>query len=82
MEKIKVFKIADLKDLEMQVALGDITYGRMVEILNDMAYFKYSKVKKLNEPAVSNLLKCDIGMMRTYCRFGGECEDCKHYKKY
>ena len=53
MEKIKVFKIADLKDLEMQVALGDITYGRMVEILNDMAYFKYSKVKKLNEPAVS-----------------------------
>ena len=53
-----------------------VKYGEMLIEEHD------SKVKKLNEPAVSNLLKCDIGMMRTYCRCGSECEDCKHYKKY
>ena len=78
----KVFKVADIRDLEQKVALGEISYSKMVELMNEKAEQHYSKVKKLNEPAVSNLFKCDIGMMRTYCRCGSECVDCKHYKKY
>lgn len=53
MKKEKVFKTADLRDLEQQVATGAISYGRMVEILNDMAYKKYSEVNKLNLIPVS-----------------------------
>ena len=52
----KVFKVADIRDLEQKVALGEISYSRMVEMLNEKAEEHYSKVKKLNEPAVS---KCD-----------------------
>ena len=49
----KVFKVADIRDLEQKVALGEMSYSRMVEVLNEMAEEYYSKVKKLNEPAVS-----------------------------
>ena len=49
----KVFKVADIRDLEQKVALGEMSYSRMVEILNEKAEQHYSKVKKLNEPAVS-----------------------------
>lgn len=37
----KVFKIADIRNLERQVANGEITYSRMVEILNEKAYYEY-----------------------------------------
>ena len=49
----KVFKVADIRDLEQKVALGEISYSKMVEIMNEKAEEHYSKVKKLNEPAVS-----------------------------
>ena len=49
----KVFKVADIRDLEQKVALGEMSYSRMVEVLNEKAEEHYSKVKKLNEPAVS-----------------------------
>ena len=50
----KVFKVADIRDLEQKVTLGEISYGKMVELMNEKAEQHYSKVKKLNEPAVSN----------------------------
>lgn len=50
----KVFKVADIRDLEQKVALGEMSYSRMVEVLNEKAEEHYSKVKKLNEPVVSN----------------------------
>ena len=49
----KVFKVADIRDLEQKVALGEMSYSRMVEVLNEKTEEYYSKVKKLNEPAVS-----------------------------
>ena len=50
----KVFKVADIRDLEQKVALGEMSYSRMVEVLNEKAEEHYSKVKKLNTPVVSN----------------------------
>ena len=41
----KVFKTAHIRDLERRVALGKITYSRMVEILNEMAYKEYANVE-------------------------------------
>lgn len=46
----KVFKVADIRDLEQKVALGEMSYSRMVEVLNEKTEEYYSKVKKLNEP--------------------------------
>ena len=79
----KVFKIADIKDLDMQVASGEITYGRMVEILNEKAYWHYSKVKKLNIPAVIKSVciapkgECDR-KPEDVCK---ECECCKYLEQ-
>jgi hypothetical protein len=42
-EKYKFFKIAHMRDLENQVARAEISYSRMVEIINDMAYEFYVK---------------------------------------
>jgi hypothetical protein len=43
--KPKCFKIADIRELEKQVSLGEISYSRMVEIMNEMAD-KFYKIKK------------------------------------
>lgn len=37
----KVFKVADIHELLKQVSLGEISYSRMVEIMNEMAYEAY-----------------------------------------
>jgi len=37
----KVFKIADIRDLDEKVSRGEISYSRMVEILNEMAEKSY-----------------------------------------
>jgi len=50
----KVFRIADIRKLEQQVSKGEISYSRMVEIMNEMANLAHSKVKKLPIPAVSH----------------------------
>ena len=39
----KVLKVSDLRKLEKQVLLGQISYSRMVEIINYMAYEVYCK---------------------------------------
>lgn len=48
----KVFKVADLRDLDSRVSIGEISYSRMVEILNEKAYEVYSK-EHLDAPPVS-----------------------------
>jgi hypothetical protein len=43
----KIFKLADIRELNKQVSLGEISATRMVEILNEMAY-EYYKNKAQN----------------------------------
>ena len=80
----KVFKVADIRDLEQKVALGEMSYSRMVEVLNEKAEEHYSKVKKLNEPAVS-IMCCDLGREFHQCEvhrcstYG--CLNCGQYRK-
>ena len=42
----KVFKVADIRKFEQQVAKGEISYSRMVELMNKMAYEHYVKKSK------------------------------------
>lgn len=37
MKTQKIFKVADIRDLEKQVAVGAISYSRMVEMMNEIA---------------------------------------------
>jgi len=43
--KQKCFKVADIRELEKKVILEEISYSRMVEIINEMAenFYKYKK---------------------------------------
>ena len=43
----KVFKVADIRELERKVSLGEISYSRMVEEMNERSYLTYSKGEKL-----------------------------------
>ncbi len=43
----KIFKLADIRELNKQVSLGEISALRMVEILNETAY-EYYKDKVQN----------------------------------
>jgi len=52
----KVFKVAHIRDLEKQVIQEQISYSRMVEIMNEMAHKAYTKVEKLPIHSVSNSL--------------------------
>ena len=45
--KNKFITIAELRDLEKQVTLGEISYSRMVEIINEKAELYYrNKLKE------------------------------------
>lgn len=48
----KIFKVADIRKLEQQVSNGEISYSRMVEIMNEMANNAECKVEKLPIPVV------------------------------
>lgn len=39
--KHKFFKVAHMKELEQLLANGEITYSRMVELINELAYDYY-----------------------------------------
>lgn len=52
----RVFKIADIRKLNKQVALGEISSSRMVEIMNYMAYEIYCKAKWQNRSRKSKLI--------------------------
>ena len=42
----KVFKVAHIKFLERQLALGNISHAKMAEILNEIAHNYYVLSKK------------------------------------
>lgn len=44
--KPKLFIVADIRKLEYQVLTGEISYSRMVEIMNEMAEKFYQKSAK------------------------------------
>lgn len=52
----KVFKVADIREFERKVTLGEISYSRMVEEMNERSYLAYSKGKKLPNNCVDFLL--------------------------
>ena len=62
----KVFIVADIKDLEKQVSSGEISYSRMVEIMNEKCEQHYSQPpaiagdvsdwKQMSEPKKINTL--------------------------
>jgi hypothetical protein len=69
----RFLKTAELKDLEKKVAKGEITYSKMVEEINLMAYVYYNSVK-------SNKTKCEhdyypLNQMYVKCRKCGEISE-------
>ena len=78
----KTFKVAQVRDLLNQVHNEKITFSRFVEVLNEKAEEHYSKVKKLNDPAViKSAFKCDdIELQPIECENWIGCFDCPHYK--
>jgi hypothetical protein len=77
----KPFKVAFLRDLEKQVSIGEISYSRMVEILNEKAdEYAQSLLAEENE---SVMKECE----HYYVPFGGGehcqtglyiCSKCNH----
>lgn len=48
LQKPKCFKVSDIMELEKRLLQNEISYSRMVEIMNEMAYnFKQNKPKTL-----------------------------------
>ena len=45
MKRLKIFRVGHLRKFEQQIAKGEISYSKMIEILNDMAYEAYRQKK-------------------------------------
>ena len=57
----RFLKTVELKDLEKKVAKGEITYSKMVEEVNLMAYTYYNSLKSDCEHdwiSVNNVVQC------------------------
>ena len=55
-EENKVFRLIDIRQLNKQVALGEISATRMVEILNEMAYEHYvNKMRNVVNESLNQL---------------------------
>ncbi len=51
---------AELRDLEKQVSLGEISYSRMIELLNEKAdKWYHSKFRELNKDQVCRFHSCN-----------------------
>jgi hypothetical protein len=54
----KLFRTAELRDLEQQVTKGEISYSRMVEILNEKHFIKLVELRQeLSSPSVNKVSK-------------------------
>ena len=60
---IKVFKVATIKELQKQVAVGMITYTKMVEIMNELADEAYRESQKSSISHVSDSSLADGAIM-------------------
>lgn len=61
-ENFKFLKVAHLRELEKRVTIGQITYSKMVESINEMAYdFYMEKLSLLRKQAMTDndLIKHD-----------------------
>ena len=61
MKKIKVFKVGHLRKFEQQIAKGEISYTKMIENLNDMAYEMYNSENNTIMMKRNNELIFDVG---------------------
>jgi plastocyanin len=60
----KVFRVADIRKFEQQVTKGDISYSRMVELMNEMAHTHYVVNKNCNLQNVNRRYSPEEGKVR------------------
>ena len=65
----KIFKVAHIRSLERDVANGEISYGKMVEILNQSAYNHFVVDENCNLQNVNKryLVEASDGLNRKNC---------------
>lgn len=66
---VKIFRIAQIRDLERKVAKEEISYGKMAEILNRTAYKHFVVNKNCNLQNVNKryLVEASDGVDRKNC---------------
>ena len=72
----KVFKVADIRKFEQQVTKGDISYSRMVELMNEMAYTHYVVNKNCNKHDASGMCEHPIKSLMFWNTGEVECSIC------
>jgi len=72
----KVFKIADIRKLERMLIKEEISYSRMVEIMNEMANNALPQVKKLIIPDVSGTCEHPMKELIFWNTGYVECKKC------
>lgn len=71
----KLLKVAEMRDLEKQVSMNEISYSRMVEIINEKHFFKLVELRQ----ELKQNAKPDIVKEQHYFE-NGYCVDCgEHY---
>lgn len=75
----KLLRVAEMRDLEKQVTKGEISYSRMVEIINEKHFMELVKlrgelqnVKNLKNTVVLNGI--EFGYKQ--CEMGNSLEEC------
>jgi hypothetical protein len=65
----KIFRVSDIRDLERRVSNEEISFGKMVEILNSHAYKHFVVNKKCNLQNVNKryLVEVSDGVVRKNC---------------
>lgn len=53
----KLLKVAEMRDLEKQVLKGEISYSRMIEIINEKHFLKLVELRQSLNPKKSNTNK-------------------------
>lgn len=77
----KVFKVADIRKFEQMVTKGDISYSRMVELMNEMAHTHYVVNKNCNLQNVCGSESSSIRIFKLKCLTeDGDMETNGYYK--
>lgn len=83
----KILNTAGLRALEKKVALGEISYGKIVEIINDKFHKHYSELEKLNmEKAYNagrnNPMPSEAEMMREMLEPQKQCAEPRNFSSW
>ncbi len=86
MEK-KVLNTAGLRALQKQVSLGQISYGKMIEIINNKFQKHYSELEKLNmEKAYNagrnNPMPTEAELMREMLEPQKQCAEPRNFSSW